>query len=155
MNKKQQISHIIYNIAKSGFGIDDRVIARAIGTVLYDVPTTLSGKVSSSLLCEYGYRPAMNNCCKEHYNSRQNSGYHIIDMVREGLTIKYIEEYVSEASRVHLTTRDENIRLSKIQNHEATRVIGWRAQYNLAGITLVKDPGTLPRRLKIISKKSK
>lgn len=153
MDKKTQISHIIYNIAKSGVGLDERVVARAIGTVLYDVPTTMSGMVSSSLLDEYGFRPTINHCCKEHYHSRQNSGYHIFNMVMQGANVVDVEEFVAKASKVHLTTSEENTRLSAIQNHPSTRDIGWKAQYKLAGIKLVEDPGTMPRRLKKLLQK--
>ena len=148
MDKKKQITQIIYNIAKGSVGLDDRIVARAIGTVLFDVPTTRSGMVSSALLDEYGYRPAVKDCCEEHFHSRQNSGYRIIQMIRDGANVLDIEEFINEATMVHLTTSSENTRLSAIQNHESTRDIGWKAQYKLAGIKLVRDPGTMPRRLK-------
>jgi hypothetical protein len=48
---------------------------------------------------------------------------------------------------VHLTTREENGRLSAIQNHPTTKDLPWEEQYEMAGIELVPDPGPRPRSL--------
>lgn len=148
MDKLTQIAIIVQAMCESDEFVDDAVLARAIGTVIFDIPTTRSGMVSSSLLDEYGYRPSIAQCTLEHYHSRNESGYHIIGMMRDGKTFKELVAYLREASMVHLTTQQENIELSKIQNHPLTKDLTWQEQYDLAGIELVEDPGCMPRAMK-------
>jgi hypothetical protein len=128
-------------------GVSTKVKARAIGTMIFDIPTKRSGLVSKALLDEYGYRPSVSKCTLEHFYSRNESGYTIIEMVENGATIGEVGEYLVDATTVHLTTKDENIRLSQIQNHPTTKDLSWEEQYEMAGIELVEDPDTMPRKM--------
>lgn len=144
--RKLQITLVIKHVAEMEGQVDDQVIARAIGTMLYDVPTTYSGMVSCSLLDESGYRPAISQCCKEHFLNRQRAGEIIIDAARNGtLTMEWLTEFVDECTTVHLTTSAENHALATIQNHPETKYLTWQEQYELCGIELVLDPGTKKR----------
>lgn len=148
MNSKLiQISKIINLMTKSADEIEHKILARAIGTVIFDIPVTKSGMVSVGLIDEYGFRPSIAKCTKEHFHSRNESGYQIIKMMTSGGTFDELCEYLSECSMVHLTTKEENITLSGIQNHPLTKHLTWEEQYELAGIELVEDPGTMPRKL--------
>ena len=129
-------------------GVSTKVKARAIGTMIYDIPTKRSGMVSVALIDEYGYRPSVSKCTEEHFYSRNESGYTIIDMVSKGATIGDVGEYLVDATTVHLTTKEENLRLSSIQNHPVTKDLDWQEQYDLAGIQLTTDPGTMPIRMR-------
>ena len=136
-------------------GVSTKVKARAIGTMIYDIPTKRSGLVSAALLDEYGYRPSVSKCTEEHFYSRNESGYTIIDMVEnDNATIGDVGEYLVDATTVHLTTKEENTRLSTIQNHPTTKDLSWEEQYAMAGIELVEDPGTMPIRLRNQLRKS-
>jgi hypothetical protein len=128
--------------------VSTKVKARAIGTMIYDIPTKRSGLVSAALLNEYGYRPAVNKCTEEHFHSRQNTGETIIEMVANGAHIGEVGELLVDATTVHLTTAEENTRLSAIQNHPTTKDLPWQEQYAMAGIELVEDPGTIPTKLR-------
>ena len=128
-------------------GVSTKVKARAIGTMIYDIPTKRSGLVSLALLDEYGYRPSVSKCTEEHFYSRNESGYTIIDMVTDGAHVGEVGEYLVDATTVHLTTKEENIRLSAIQNHPTTKDLDWEEQYAMAGIELVEDPGTMPIKM--------
>ena len=147
MNKKLQITTVIYNMKQTVGLVDDQVLARCIGTMLYDVPMTRSGLVSSALLDQYGYRPALSKCCSEHFHSRQQSGYMIIDMLSNDCTIDELTAFINECTTVHLTTSHENHVLSGIQNHPETKNLTWQEQYAMAGIELVEDPGTMPIKM--------
>ena len=146
MTKLLEIAQLAYLVAKSP--VSDKVKARAIGTMIFDIPTTRSGLVSVALIDEYGYRPSINECTKEHFHSRNESGYHIIEMVSNGATEDMVAEFLKEATMVHLTTAHENHVLSQIQNHPSTKDLSWQEQYDLAGIELVEDPETMPVRLR-------
>lgn len=118
----------------------DMDVARAIGTLIYEVNTTKSGFVSKSLVDKNGFR--VSGGCEEHYNSRQQSAYKIMDANPD---IDGIVEMLTEFSKVHLVTSEENIKLSPIQNGADTRDLSWQEQYKLAGIELVEDRGAAPR----------
>lgn len=147
MDKKLQITTVIGKMRNTVGTVDDQVLARCIGTMLYDVPMTRSGLVSVGLLDEYGYRPSINKCCKEHFHSRQQSGYIIIDMFRSYCTFEELTDFIDECTTVHLTTSHENHVLATIQNHPETRDLPWYKQYEMAGIELVEDPGTMPVKM--------
>lgn len=115
-------------------------LARAIGTIIFEVDTTKSGFVSKSLVDTNGFRVA--GGCEDHYHSRQQAAYKIIDANPE---INRIIDFLGEFSKVHLVTSEENIRLSPIQNGANTRHLPWKEQYKLAGIELVEDKGMAPR----------
>ena len=144
MNKKQQIGFLIIAVAKTS-GVDDSTKARAIGTMLYDVPFTKSGYISASCLTETGHRPAYSKMVAEHFHSRNEAGYKLLELVREG---KEIWNYLDECSTVHYTTKKENMDLCRIQNDPIGKTLTWQQQYRLAGIKLVKDPGLAPRCIK-------
>lgn len=144
MSKLNQIATIIENILEATDVVDDNVLARAIGTVLFDIPVTRSGFVSAALIDEYGYRPSVSKCTNEHFMSRQESGVALVGMYRKGTDINEIRDFLKQASMVHLTLASENVALSKIQNHPLTKDLTWEEQYSLAGIELVEDPGTQP-----------
>ena len=148
MDKLTQIAWVITSLPVNNAEIDDSVLARAIGTMIYDIPMTRSGLVSQGLLDEYGFRPALNKCCNEHYHSRQQSGLTIIEMLRNVEPFDTICNFLREATTVHLTTSAENTRLSTIQNHPSTKNLDWTEQHALAGIKMVRDPGTMPRKMK-------
>lgn len=149
-SKKLQITQVIYNVAQMVNQVDDSVLHRAIGTLLYDVPMTRSGMVSVGLLDDQGYRPAINQCCKEHFMSRNRSGEIIVEKARSGiLDMEWLVEFIDECTTVHLTTSTENTALAQIQNHPETKHLSWQEQYDMAGIELVEDPGTAPRRKKV------
>ena len=96
MNPKLiQIGHIINQMVKSSANVEHKILARAIGTVIFDIPTTKSGMVSVALLDEYGYRPSVSKCTLEHFHSRNESGYHIIDMMTAGATFEELLTYLS------------------------------------------------------------
>ena len=144
--KLMEIATLAHITAKAG--VSTKVKARAIGTMIYDIPTKRSGMVSLALLDEYGYRPSVSKCTEEHFYSRNESGFTIIEMVeKHGGTIGDVGEYLVDATTVHLTTKAENIRLSAIQNHPTTKDLGWEEQYAMAGIELVEDPGTMPIKM--------
>lgn len=148
MTKLNQIATIVENILASVDVVDDNVLARAIGTVIFDIPVTRSGLISQALIDEYGYRPSVSKCTNEHYHSRQESGVHLIGMCRKGTDINEIRDFLKEASMVHLTTKEENLTLSQIQNHPLTKDLTWQEQYSLAGIELVEDVGTMPIKMR-------
>ena len=148
MTKLEQIAHVIASLAPTVGQVDDKTLARCIGTMIFDIPMTRSGLVSESLTDKYGYRPSISKCCLEHFHSRQQSGYKIIDMMRGECSFEEIVSFLKTATMAHLTTSEENIRLSKIQNHPATKDLSWQDQYKLAGIKLVEDKGTMPARVK-------
>jgi hypothetical protein len=145
-NKLMEIATLAHITAQAG--VSEKVKARAIGTMIYDIPTKRSGMVSVALLDEYGYRPSVSQCTEEHFYSRNESGYTIITMVANGATLGDVGEYLVDATTVHLTTKEENLRLSAIQNHPTTKDLPWEEQYELAGIELVEDPGTIPAKLR-------
>ena len=147
MDKKLQITTVIDSMRNTVGTVDDQVLARCIGTMLFDVPMTRSGMVSVGLLDEYGYRPSVSKCCAEHFHSRQQSGYIIIDMFRDERTFGELSAFIDECTTVHLTTSHENHVLSGIQNHPETKDPSWQEQYELAGIELVEDPGTMPVKM--------
>ena len=148
MTKKLQINTVIFNMKSTVDSVDDKILARCIGTMLYDVPMTRSGLVSVALLDEYGYRPSISQCCSEHFHSRQQSGYIIIEMLKNDCSFEELCEFVDECTTVHLTTSHENHVLSTIQNHPETKDLTWQEQYDLAGIELVEDIGTMPIKMK-------
>lgn len=147
MTKLNQIATIVQTMGASIDVVEDKILARAIGTVIFDIPTTKSGMVSVDLLDEYGFRPSVSKCTEEHFHSRNESGYHIIDMMRSGADYNDLCEFLLEATTVHLTTKSENIKLSAIQNHPVTKDLTWQEQYEMAGIELVEDPGTMPIKM--------
>ena len=144
--KLMEIATLAHITAKAG--VSDKVKARAIGTMIYDIPTKFSGMISASLLDDYGYRPSVSKCTREHFYSRNESGYTIIDMVAKGGTIGDVGEYLVDATTVHFTTKEENIILSHIQNHPTTKDLDWEEQYAMAGIELVEDTGTMPVKMR-------
>jgi hypothetical protein len=149
MSRKLQIIEVIYHVAGLVDQVDDQVLARAIGTMIFDVPTTYSGMVSTALLDEHGYRPSVTKCCKEHFMNRQRSGEIIIEKSHSGaLDREWLIEFINEATTVHLTTSEENQILGTIQNHPETKHLTWEDQYDMAGIELVEDPGTMPPKLR-------
>jgi hypothetical protein len=135
-------------VLTAGANVSDKVKARAIGTMIYDIPTKRSGLVSTALLDKYGYRPAITKCTQEHFHSRNETGVAIIEMVARNAAFESILDHLSESVMVHLTTKEENIRLSAIQNHPVTKDLTWQEQYDLAGIELVEDPGTMPAKMR-------
>ena len=147
MTKLIEIAQICFTVAQMAGTTSTKILARAIGTMIFDIPTTRSGMVSVGLINEYGYRPSISKCTLEHFHSRNESGYHIIKMVSDGCTLDDVITFLEEATTVHLTTAHENHVLSQIQNHPTTKNLSWQQQYELAGIELVADPGTMPRKL--------
>ena len=149
MDKLTQIATLSYNMVRNApSAVEEKVMARAIGTMIFDIPTTRSGMVSVALIDEYGYRPSISKCTLEHFHSRNESGYTIINLVNNLCELEEVIAYLREATMVHLTTKDENIRLSSIQNHPMTKDLSWSEQYDLAGIELVEDPGTMPIKMR-------
>lgn len=149
MNTKlKQIATVVHTMVQTANTVDHKVLARAIGTVIFDIPTTKSGLVSQGLLCEYGYRPAINKCTEEHFHSRNESGYQIIELLTHGGSYDDLVEFLKEVTTVHLTTKEENIKLSSIQNHPMSKDLPWETQYEMAGIELVEDPGCMPPKMK-------
>jgi hypothetical protein len=147
-NKLIQIAQIAYQIVRNcDKQVEDAILARAIGTMIFDIPTTRSGLVSVGLLDKYGYRPSVSKCTEEHFHSRNESGYRIIELVRDGGDENDVINFLEKATMVHLTTKAENIRLSAIQNHCTTKNLSWQEQYELAGIELVEDPKTMPVKM--------
>lgn len=154
-SKLHQIATVVYQMKTAAGLVENKVLARAIGTVIFDIPTTKSGLVSKALLCEYGYRPSVSKCTEEHFHSRNESGYALIDMMIRGASLDEVKSYLATVTQVHLTTKDENIRLSQIQNDPVTKDLPWQEQYAMVGIELVEDPGTMPRKLANQLKKEK
>ena len=148
MDKLTAIATVVHGMRHTIDAVEDRILARAIGTVIFDIPTTRSGLVSVGLLCPHGYRPPVSQCTEEHFHSRNESGYALIEIMRDGGTLTDVVTFLQTATMVHLTTKAENIRLSAIQNHPVTRELSWQEQYDMAGIELVEDPGTMPRALR-------
>ena len=149
MDKLTQIATLAYQMVRNApAAVEKKVMARAVGTMIFDIPTTRSGMVSVDLIDEYGYRPSISKCTLEHFHSRNESGYMIIDLVNDLQEIEVIVGYLRTATMVHLTTKEENIRLSAIQNHPATKDLSWEEQYGMAGIELVEDPGTMPIKMR-------
>jgi len=124
---------------------NQKAAQRMIGLALFELPQPTSGMVSTGLLCEYGYRPPISKCTKEHYHSRNLAALKVMELLKAG---EDIDSWLDECTTVHLTTKAENIRLSRIQNDDDTKDLSWQKQYKLAGIKLVKDPGTMPVRLR-------
>lgn len=137
---KNEASHLIQGLLTKRGIVNDNVIARAIGTIIYEVTTTKSGLISTTLLDSYGYR--CKTACEEHYNSRQQVGSHIVS---NDLSFDRLIDILAEATKVHLVSSEENIRLSPIQNGVETRLLPWQDQYKLAGVVLTNDIGTAPR----------
>ena len=133
-------AHLISALLTKKGIVPDNNLARAVGTIIYEVSTTKSGLVSKSLVDEYGFRSS--SFCEEHYHSRQQVGKRIVE---ENPSYDDIVKILGECTKVHLVTSEENIRLSPIQNGRDTRDKSWRDQYLLAGIELVRDQGTAPR----------
>lgn len=122
---------------------DRNDLARAIGVLIYEAPTIKSGWVSKTLVDDYGFRSS--TFTEEHYHSRQQAGYKIIEAYEKGdLTMEKLEQMIKEFSHVHLVTAEENNRLSPIQNRPETRDLPHPEQYKLAKIELVPDQGTAP-----------
>lgn len=144
MDKKTQIGLLCIEVAKQE-AVDIAIRARAIGTMIFDIPYTKSGFVSAACVDEYGYRPSYNKLTAEHFYSRNESGYLICHMVAKG---EPIWDFLDECTTVHYTTADENQKLCKIQNHPATKHLSWQEQYELAGVELVEDPGTMPIKMR-------
>jgi hypothetical protein len=133
-------AHLISALLTKKGIVPDNNLARAVGTIIYEVSTTKSGLVSKSLVDEYGFRSS--SFCEEHYHSRQQVGKRIVE---ENPSYDDIVKILGECTKVHLVTSEENIRLSPIQNGRDTRDKSWKDQYLLAGIELVRDQGTAPR----------
>ena len=133
-------AHLIQALMTKKGIVPDNNLARAIGTVIYDISTTKSGFVSKSIIDEYGFRSS--SFCEEHYHSRQQTGNRIVN---DNPSFNDIVSILTEATKVHLVTSEENIRLSPIQNSQETKDKSWQEQYSLAGIELVRDRGTAPR----------
>ena len=120
--------------------VSDNDKARQIGITIFEAPVKFTGLVSKSLLNKNGYRSS--TYCEEHFHSRQQAGFQIIEAYRAGKEIT--EEFVGKFTQVHRVSSAENIALSPIQNASATKNVGWARQYELAGIELVEDPGCEP-----------
>ena len=147
MYKKTQIALLIKSVTNTYLttpDIDHKTAARAIGTMIYDIPTTFSGLVSTSLINEHGYRPSKSKCCAEHFHSRQEAAVKIMQMIERK---EDFLPFLDECTTIHLTTSEENHMLSKVQNSSHTKNLSLREQYELCGIKLVRDPGTMPRKL--------
>ena len=132
-------AHLISALMVKKGIVPDQHLARAIGTTIYDISTTKSGLVSKTLIDDYGFRSS--SFCEEHYHSRQMVGARIVE---ENPSFKDLVSLLEEATKVHLVTSEENIRLSPFQNGADTKHKKWQKQYCLAGIELVSDKGTAP-----------
>ena len=120
-------------------------IARQIGNLIYDLPHIKTGWVSRSLTRD-GYRVRGMASTNEHFYSRQQAGIEIIRVWKTGrLTDDRLYRMLRKFCQVHVVTPAENLILRNIQNAEDTCRLPWRAQYKLAGISLVRDRGSAQR----------
>ncbi len=122
----------------------DREFARAAMLAFGDIPSIHSGLVSESLLWEHSptgrvYRKT--RVTHEHFKTRTKTCREIVAKYLEGtLTALELEKVIEEGRKVHYVEEQENITLRRFQQDED--VSCWEEEYELAGIRLVKDPGT-------------
>lgn len=124
-------------------------VARSVASDIYDLSDNHSGLISNSLIDERGYRPATKFMSKEHYFSRQEAGYEVINEFLTSADLFTFTKWLvynieHKYTCIHYVTADENISLSKIQNDSIMKNWTWQEQYTEAGIELVSDPGCDP-----------
>ena len=94
--------------------VPDKVIARSIGTNLFDVPTIFSGMVSYRLVGHDGYRSK--RVCEDHRMGRNRAGYAFLAAHHAGtLTDEAFAILLDEARTVNYITPEENRALVPFQ----------------------------------------
>lgn len=122
----------------------DKEFARAAMLAFGDIPSIHSGLVSESLLITHGptgrvYRKT--RVTHEHFKTRTKTCREIVAKYLDGsLTAEELENVIEEGRKVHYVEEQENLILRKYQQNE--EINSWEEEYELAGIKLVKDPGT-------------
>lgn len=121
--------------------VPDKVIARSIGTNLFDVPTIFSGMVSSALIGPDGFRSK--RVCEDHRMGRNRAGYAFLAAHRAGtLTEEAFILLLDEARTVNYITSEENRALVPFQKRIDSN---YQDDYSQIGLTLIPDPRPAPR----------
>lgn len=144
----QLVNFVIHKARDTVIGVCDRYLARDIGNIVFDINPIQTGLVSTSLIDKWGYRPRISKCTLEHFHARQQTGLKILQMGRSGAGDDEIKAFIQKVIHVNLVTKDDNNRLRPIQSNSVTKDLDWAVQYKLAGIKLVKDPGSMPKTVR-------
>ena len=91
--------------------------------------------IHTGLVSERASQLKSTECTKEHFFSRKISARKIFELFDRGWGVERITCFIKSRSRVHYTTKEENMYLRKFQDGEIYKT--WHQQYAAAGIKLV------------------
>ena len=91
--------------------------------------------IHTGLVSENASELKASECTKEHFFSRKASARKIFDLFDRDWGIERVTGFIKSRSRVHYTTKEENMYLRKFQGGEKYKT--WHQQYEAANIKLV------------------